>query len=67
MDLMTTEEAAEFLKLAPITLAKMRSEGRGPAYHKLGRAVRYKRADLIEYFEAGRRTSTSSGPVEATA
>lgn len=38
--------AAELLNLSKSTLNKMRSEGRGPAYCKLGRAVRYRPDDL---------------------
>jgi hypothetical protein len=40
--LINTTEAASYLALAPSTLAKMRLDGFGPRYRKLGRrAVRY--------------------------
>ena len=48
-EIMKTGEAAEYLGLAESTLEKMRSYGGGPAYAKMGRAVRYRRADLDLY------------------
>lgn len=42
---LTTEEAAEFLRLAPATLKNWRSLGCGPAYHR-GRPVVYSLVDL---------------------
>jgi predicted DNA-binding transcriptional regulator AlpA len=44
-------EAAEMLGLHPQTLRNMRSRGKGPNYHKLGRAVRYLERDLLAYLE----------------
>src|SRR5690349_10930574 len=38
---LTTEEAAEFLRLSPRTLEKQRVLGGGPRYRKFGRRVRY--------------------------
>ncbi|QGY40913.1 helix-turn-helix domain-containing protein [Pseudodesulfovibrio cashew] len=48
---LTTHEAAEFLSLSPQTLELWRHNSEGPRYVKLGRAVRYAVADLIEYME----------------
>lgn len=42
-------KAAEMLGLHPQTLRNMRSKGEGPAYYKIGRAVRYWPEDLISY------------------
>ena len=44
-------EAAELLGLHPQTLRNMRCKGEGPAYHKLGRAVRHLEKDLSAYLE----------------
>ena len=44
-------EAAEMLGLHPQTLRNMRCRNEGPAYHKLGRAVRYLEKDLLTYLE----------------
>lgn len=48
-DMLTTVEAAQHLGLATSTLNKWRVYGRGPAFIKLGRAVRYRRSDLDAY------------------
>jgi hypothetical protein len=44
--LLTTEEAAQELKVSESFLAKERMKGTGPTYVKLGRAVRYRRSGL---------------------
>ena len=44
--LLSANEAAELLGLSPATLKKWRRNHRGPRYHRLGSAVRYKREDL---------------------
>ena len=46
--------AAEYLGLSESMIAKMRCLGGGPAYFKLGRAVRYRRDDLDEWLSARR-------------
>jgi len=53
-------EAAELLGLHPQTLRNMRCRGEGPAYHKLGRAVRYLEKDLSAYLEK-RKIQTREG------
>ena len=52
-------EAATTLGLALSTLAKLRLSGRGPAYLKLGRRIRYRVADLETFMQSKRRHSTS--------
>lgn len=47
-------EAAEALSVQPCTMKAWRRHGRGPAFMRLGRAVRYDRDD-IEAFERERR------------
>lgn len=50
--LLTTPEAAAYLGMAPATLQNDRSShGLGVPYVKLGQAVRYREADLIEWVE----------------
>lgn len=46
MNYLIEEEAAAYLRISPQTLRRWRSVGRGPAYHKIGGAVRYRLADL---------------------
>jgi predicted DNA-binding transcriptional regulator AlpA len=57
--LLSTLEAAKVLGLAPQTLMIMRLRGRGPRFVKLGRRVLYDPADLANWVEANKRTSTS--------
>ena len=45
--LLTESEAADFLRLSPVTLSHYRYTGDGPAYCKLGGAIRYYRADIL--------------------
>jgi excisionase family DNA binding protein len=43
---LTNTEAAQYLRLSPRTLEKMRGLGDGPRFHKFGRRVLYARVDL---------------------
>ncbi|WP_072389333.1 helix-turn-helix domain-containing protein [Hyphomicrobium sp. CS1BSMeth3] len=51
---LTTEEAADFLRLAPQTLTNMRSNNEGPEYAKHGSRVAYTIKDLIAYSRSRR-------------
>ncbi|WP_297668888.1 helix-turn-helix domain-containing protein [uncultured Desulfovibrio sp.] len=51
---LTTAQAAEFLQLHPISLARMRQYGRGPAYVKRGGLVYYLLSDIVAWLEEGR-------------
>ena len=57
--LLNEHEAAEYLRLAVATLRRWRWAGRGPVFHKIGAAVRYRLSDLYAFIKAGRRTSTT--------
>jgi predicted DNA-binding transcriptional regulator AlpA len=46
------QEAAEASGFEPTTLKTWRSQGRGPKFHKLGRAVRYRVGDIREWLAA---------------
>ena len=49
----TVKEAAKYLGLAESTLNKWRCyQNEGPAYLKLGKAVRYRREDLDAFINA---------------
>jgi excisionase family DNA binding protein len=52
--LLTPEEAAEELRLPVRQLQQWRYLGIGPAYVKVGRAVRYPRSDLDAWLTANR-------------
>lgn len=57
--LLTTDEAAEYLRLKPHTLENMRWLGNGPYFRKLGGRVFYHRADLKAWCDQARRRSSS--------
>ena len=56
---LTAKEAAMFLRLSPSWLAKARMRGDGPAYVKLGRAIRYRETALLDWLKTRSRVSTS--------
>ncbi len=58
--LLNENQAAERLGLKVKTLQAWRQQGKGPAFIKLGRSVRYNHADLVAFLESNRRTSTST-------
>lgn len=49
---MTTEEAAEYLRVSNDWLRRLRSQGKGPRYAKLGNKVVYRKADLDAFVNA---------------
>lgn len=51
---MTESEAASRLGLKVATLRAWRNQGRGPAYVRLGRAVRYLAIDIDEFLNSNR-------------
>jgi len=64
--LLTTVEAAEYLRLSPRTLEDMRVTGKGPRYYKLGPGKRskvvYRSEDLGEWISQFGYHSTSEYP-----
>jgi predicted DNA-binding transcriptional regulator AlpA len=58
--LLTAKQTAERLGLAENTLARMRCQGTGPAFVKLGRAVRYRWRDVELWLARRTQTSTSA-------
>ena len=63
--LVSTNEAARILGLKPNTLAKWRVSGGGPIFVSMGRAVRYRVADLAIFVERNARQSTSRSKLNA--
>jgi excisionase family DNA binding protein len=57
--LLTPKEAAELLKVSLSWLAKARMRGDGPAYIKVGRAIRYTEVALQQWLKGNQRLSTS--------
>lgn len=58
--LLNDREAAALLGVTPSTLNFWRVQRRGPAFVKLGHAVRYRRSDLDTYITANRRETSDS-------
>lgn len=52
IELLSAEELACKLKISRRTLAKWRTNGRGPCYVRLGHAVRYRTQDVEEWVES---------------
>lgn len=60
--LLTPQQAADWLRCRPKTLANMRTRGDGPAFHRVGSRVRYRVEDLRAWAERHRATSTTLAP-----
>ncbi len=58
--MLSTHDAAALLGLQPCTLAAWREDGSQPglAFFKLGKAVRYRYADLLAFIETRKASST---------
>lgn len=61
--LMTTGEAAAWLRMKPHTLENMRWQGTGPKFRKHGGRVFYLLSELKAWSDAMRRQSTSGTTV----
>ena len=57
--LLTTDEAAAYLRVTRQTLQRWRSHGKGPSYFKFGGSVRYSVARIDHWLE--RFVPTQSG------
>ena len=57
--LVDTHVASTILKMAPNTLVAWRKQGRGPAFYRFGKAVRYAVRDLNEWADQ-RRCGTNA-------
>jgi hypothetical protein len=62
--LLNERQAAEILNLKVPTLRRWRWAGKGPAFLKIGGAVRYDPAELDRFVGSARRTSTSDPGTE---
>lgn len=48
-NLLTSSDAAEYLRVSVSTLKHWRRVGKGPAYYRFGTMVRYRKEDLENY------------------
>jgi excisionase family DNA binding protein len=53
LGLLTAAEVAEYLEVPQGTLANWRYLGRGPAFVRLGRHVRYRSEDVAAWIDGG--------------
>ncbi|MES2292020.1 MAG: helix-turn-helix domain-containing protein [Pseudomonadota bacterium] len=60
-ELLTEQQTADFLGLAPLTLCNWRSQRRGPAAVKIGRKSFYRRETIMKWI-ASREGAYSSEP-----
>ncbi|NBN77300.1 helix-turn-helix domain-containing protein [Microvirga tunisiensis] len=58
--LLTEAQAAEFLHVSRRSLQAWRVRGGGPRFVKVGKLVRYRRADLLEFTAATFLTTTEA-------
>lgn len=56
-ELLTEREVAAKLRISTAALHKWRREGRGPAWVKLERAVRYSASDLADFINRNKKAA----------
>ena len=64
--LLNEPQAARLLTLSVRTLQAWRVKGEGPPFVRLGRAIRYRRPDIVQWLEARTRQSTNDDRPTAT-
>lgn len=65
-DLLTTKQASHFLGICYDTLAKWRSEGRGPPYYKPSKNIFYRKSELYVWLSSRRHETSDTKPRDAT-
>jgi excisionase family DNA binding protein len=63
-DFMSPEQLADYIGMPLATVRKWHQRGKGPAAHRIGRHLRYSRADVAKWL-AGTR-ETHQGPIALT-
>lgn len=61
-DLLTGREYAQTRRCSQRTIERERTDGTGCRFIKIGRTVRYRRCDILEFIERHARQSTSENP-----
>jgi len=56
--LLTQEQVAQYLQVSPLTVADWRWKGRGPRVTRVGRAPRYRQADVDAWLEEQQQTAS---------
>ncbi len=47
-----TNELAELINMSPVTLAQWRAAGKGPAFFRFGRHIRYRLSEVRAWIDA---------------
>jgi excisionase family DNA binding protein len=55
-DYLTAQEAADYLRSSPSTLAKRRLDRSGPVFYRIGTSIRYRRSDLDDWMRQSAST-----------
>lgn len=63
--MMNEQEAAGFLSISFRTLQAWRVRGGGPKFCRIGRAVRYRRGDLMDFADANSARSTAEADTKS--
>lgn len=63
--LLTSKIVARRIDMSEPSLARMRCDGTGPTYLKLGRSVKYRWSDVEAWLQSQQRQSTSQGSSDA--
>jgi len=50
--MVSRQQAADWLGITPQALSQLNTRGQGPRYVRVGRSVRYRREDLLEWVES---------------
>ena len=49
---LTTRQLSEFLGFAAVTLSQQRERGEGPPFFRVGRSIRYRLGDVLDWRDA---------------
>ncbi|MGC6472325.1 MAG: helix-turn-helix transcriptional regulator [Parvibaculales bacterium] len=63
--LLTSKIVARRIDMSEPSLARMRCDGTGPTYLKLGRSVKYRWSDVEAWLQSQQRQSTSQDSSDA--
>ena len=64
--LLTTRELAQLIRISAPTLANWRIQSRGPSFLKVGGRVRYQQADVEQWLEQQRVTTSHPDTEQAS-
>jgi excisionase family DNA binding protein len=61
-EILTTEEVCTLLKMRKATLYRRTSQGTGPPFYKIGKHNRWKRSEVMAWFDSHLDELSRSGP-----